>query len=132
MDWPIECPMDANLKKAFQKSGIKLVGGLLIVGGLIGVRIVTADPDGIQSQIEELETVEAELASDAAERGVSADPVDDDSLMARMRNVMPSAAPSGPDLDRLVSCRLSGGVQFMRAGDCLSRGGQSKDFDTKQ
>ena len=124
--------MDANLKKAFRNAGIKLVGGLLIVGGLIGVRIVTADPDGIQAQLAELEAVEEEMVSDAADRGESPAPVADDSLMARVRSMLPGGAADGPDLDRLVSCRLGVGVQFMRAGDCRSRGGQLKDFDPEQ
>jgi hypothetical protein len=125
--------MDANLKKAFRNAGIKLVGGLLIVVGFIGVRIVTADPDGIQSQLAELEAVEEQMMSDAASRGEAAAPVADDSLMARVRSMIPGGATNGPDLDRIVFCRLDGGgIQFMRAGDCRSRGGRSKDFDPEQ
>lgn len=133
MDRPINARMDANLKKTFPNAGIKLIGGLLLVVGFIGVGIVTADPDGIQSQLAELEAFEEQMMSDAASRGEAAAPVADDSLMARVRSVISGRATSGPDLDGLVSCRLNGGgIRFMRAGDCRSRGGQSKDFDPEQ
>jgi len=125
--------MDSNLKKAFRNASIKLVGGLLIVIGFIGVRIVTADPDGIQQQLAELEAVEEKMMSDAASRGEAPASVADDSLIARVRGVILSRVTSGLDLDRLVSCRLDGGgIRFMRAGDCRSRGGQSKDFEPEQ
>jgi hypothetical protein len=127
---PINVRMDANLKKAFPNAGIKLMGGLLLVVGFIGVGIVTPDPDGIQSQLAELEAVEEQMMGDAASRGEAAAPVADDSLIARVRSVISSRVTSGPDLDRFVSCRLDGGgIRFMRSGDCRSRGGQSKDFD---
>ena len=63
-------------------------------------------------------------------------PTEDGSLLSRVGNGvserLPSAAPADPSADRLVSCRLGGSVQFMRAADCLTRGGESKDFDPKK
>ena len=125
--------MDAALQKACRTAGIKLVGGLLILGGFLGVRMVTADPDGLDAEIAKLEAVEEELAVEAEERGAPApEAAEDDSLVSRMKaQVMPSSGRSGPDPDRLVSCRLSGSTQFMRAADCLARGGDSSDFAPK-
>jgi len=125
--------MDDKLLKAWRVAGIKLVGGLLILGGFLGVRMVTADPDGLDAEIAKLDAVEQEIAADAEERGVSVPPApEDDSIVSRMKaQVMPSDGPSGPDPDRLVTCRLSGGTQFMRAADCLSRGGSSSDFEPR-
>lgn len=125
--------MDANLNKTFRNASIKLVCGLLIVIGFIGMRVVTAEPRGIHSQIAELEAVEEEMKSDADSRGEAPAPAARGSLIALVRSVIQGGAISGPDLDRLVSCRLDGGgIQFMRAGDCRSRGGHPKDFDPEQ
>jgi len=130
--------MDTELKKATTKAGIKLGGGLLVVGALIGFRMVTADPTGIQDEIAELEAVEEELAEDAESRGVAPPSgVQDDSFVARVgatvrENLPLNGGDSGPDPDRLVSCRLGGSTQFMRAGDCLARGGDSTDFESKK
>ena len=125
--------MDGKLQKAWRMAGIKLVGGLLILGGFLGVRMVTADPDGLDAEIAKLDAIEQELAADAEERGVPTPPaVEDDSIVSRMKaQVMPASAPAGPDPDRLVSCRLAAGTQFMRAADCLSRGGRSSDFEPR-
>ncbi len=125
--------MDDKLLKAWRMAGIKLVGGLLILGGFLAVRMVTADPDGLDAEIAKLEAVEQEIAADAEQRGVPvASAQQDDSIVSRMKaQVMPNAGPAGPDPDRLVTCRLSGGTQFMRAADCLSRGGSSSDFEPR-
>ena len=125
--------MDANLNKTFRNASIKLVCGLLIVIGFIGMGVVTAEPRGIHSQIAELEAVEEEMKSDADSRGEAPAPAARGSLIALVRSVIQGGAISGPDLDRLVSCRLDGGgIQFMGAGDCRSRGGHPKDFDPEQ
>lgn len=134
------------MQKAIAKAGWKLGGGGLLVGAVLGVRIVTADPDGIESEIEELATLEAELAADAEGRGVEApfrdaegrdaDTASSDAeaegLVARMsatvRDTL-SGGETGPDPNRLVRCDLGGGVQFMRAADCQSRGGGLTDVD---
>ena len=122
------------MKKAMAKAGWKLGGGLLLVGAVIGVRIVTADPEGIEGQIEELESLEAELAADAEARGAEAPGSDaeDDGLVARMSATVRDSlgsAETGPDPNRLVRCDLGGGVQFMRAADCQSRGGDLAEVD---
>ena len=124
------------MKKAMTKSGWKLGGGLLIVCALIGVRIVTADPDGIGDDIEALEDLEAELVEDAKERGTKrpeAAAADDDGLVARMsatvRDSLSTDTDRGPDPNRLVRCDLGGGTQFMRAADCQTRGGDLTDVD---
>jgi hypothetical protein len=128
------------MKKAIAKAGFKLGGGLLLVGALIGVRIVTADPDGLQGELEELEAFEAELSADAdpgaqargAEASASSKDEGESGLVARVsatvRDGLSGEAP-GPDPNRLVRCDLGGGVQFMRAADCQSRGGDLTDVD---
>lgn len=131
-DSGMESGMD--LEKALTKAGWKLGGGLLLVGALVGVRIVTADPDGIKAEIAELETLERALERDAEERGVESPRTEaDDGLMARMsatvRDRMPGRAEPGPDPNRLVRCQLGGGIQFTRAADCQSRGGDAIDVD---
>lgn len=130
--------MDEDLKKAGRKAGIKLAGGILVIAAVIGIRVVTADPGGINGQIAELDAIESELARDADERGVEAPrQASDDSFMARLvatvrENLPLASAKSGPDAERLVSCRLGSSTQFMRAADCLSRGGDSTDFKSSK
>ena len=128
------------MKKAIAKAGGKLGGGLLLLGALIGVRIVAADPDGIQGELEELEAFEAELSADAdahrsvlgAETSVAGAGDDEHGLLARvsatLRDGLSREAP-GPGPYRLVRCALDRGVQFMRAANCQSRGGDLTDVD---
>lgn len=130
--------MDDAIRKAALRAGVKLVGGLLIVGGFVAVRMVTADHTGIEAEIDELAAVEQALAADAAARGVEPVEASDDAesgLVARMgdrvRSALPGPSTSAED-ERLVACRLAGGVQFMRAADCLTRGGDSSDIDLER
>lgn len=128
------------MKKAISKAGGKLGGGLLLLGALTGVRIVTADPDGIQGELEELEAFEAEFSADAnartpargTETSVAVAGDDERGLLARvsatLRDGLSGEAP-GPDPNRLVRCELGGGVKFMHAADCQSRGGDLTDVD---
>ncbi|MEM9177879.1 MAG: hypothetical protein AAGC67_21950, partial [Myxococcota bacterium] len=107
----------------------------LVGGGVVGVRIGPADPDGIDGQIVELVSLEAELAADAVARGIAAPGAEADGsgLVARMsatvRDSLGGTDESGPDPNRLVRCDLGGGVQFMRAADCQGRGGDTIDVD---
>lgn len=128
------------MKKAIAKAGGKLGGGLLLLGALIGVRILTADPGEIQGELEELEAFEAEFSADAdahtpvrgAETSVAGAGDDELGLLARvsatLRDGLSGEAP-GPDPNRLVRCDLGRGVQFMRAANCQSRGGDLTDVD---
>ena len=133
--------MDEDLKRASIKAAIKLGGGLLILCGFIGVRLITADPDGLDAEIAQLAAVEDQIATEAAEQveaqgEARAKPMAEDSTLSRLesgvRERMPKKARLNPEADRLVSCQLGGGVQFMRAADCLTRGGKSKDFDSRR
>lgn len=130
--------MDEDLRKATCKVGIKLAGGMLVIGAVLGIRVVTLDSGGINGEIAELEAVEEALVQDAEERGVKApERVQDDSLVARIgaavrENLRLAKTNTGPDADRLVSCRLGSSTQFMRAADCLSRGGDPTDFKSRK
>lgn len=126
------------MKKAIVKAGWKLGGGLLLVGAVIGVRIVTADPDGIEGEIEQLDALEAELSAETeARREAASVPVEEDregpeadGLVARMSATVRASLRGqepGPDPNRVVRCDLGGGIQFTRAADCQSRGGDITD-----
>ena len=120
--------MEAYLSKACWRAGTKLVAGVAVLGAVIGVRIVTATPAGVEGEIAELERFEAEQASAAATGSL---PDDANALSASASREIESdaanaggAAPDAGDLDRMVRCFLGGGQQFMRAGDCATRGGE--------
>ena len=122
--------MDAYLSKALWRAGTKFTLGLAVVGALVGVRIVTATPRGVEGDIAELEQLEAELA--AAGTGTAAD--EGAAGLASAGNPEASASgvgstrPDARDLDRMVRCLGGGGVQYMRAADCATRGGELQEL----
>lgn len=120
--------MEAYLSKACWRAGTKLVAGLAVLSAVIGIRIVTATPVGVEGEIAELERFEAEQAS-AVETGSLPD--DNRALSTSVsRDIGADAAnaggagPDASDLDRMVRCFLGGREQFMRAGDCATRAGE--------
>ena len=120
--------MEAYLSKACWRAGAKLVAGLAVLGAVVGIRIVTATPAGVEGEIAELERFEAEQASTAETESL---PDDISALSASASRDIGSdaanaggAAPDVNDLDRLVRCILGDSQQFMRAGDCATRGGE--------
>ena len=129
--------MGADLERACKRAATKLFGGWLILAALVGVRLVTSDPSGIESEVAELDAVREGLEAEtrASEPApVDADEEGDASLVARVgervRGVLPGdhGDPDAADRERLVSCRVGGGVQFMRAADCATRGGRARDL----
>ena len=124
--------MDPELRKACRNAGIKLCGGLLVVSGLVGVRVITAAPDGLEADLAELETLERALEAEARppESAASDVPVEP-SRIDRLTAARSSPASEGADPDRLVTCRIAGSTQFTRAADCLARGGSSKDIEAR-
>ena len=113
------------MKLACTKAGAKLGVGLSLLAAVIGIRLVTATPDGVESGIEELERLDAQIASEAATRDSEipdAEPAAADSIVSRLR---PDSASRSQDGEKMVSCRLSGTTHFMRADDCAMRGGAS-------
>ena len=124
--------MQAYLSKALWRAGTRLTLGLAVVGALVGIRIVTATPTGVEGEIAELERFEAERAvaeagavettGDRAVDATSATPAP-----ARDSEPDPSEAGTsrsdGQDLDRMVRCLVGGSAQYMRAVDCATRGG---------
>lgn len=130
--------MEATLESAFKRAGLKFGGGLMFIVAIIGIRVVTATPAGVESEIAELEALESEIAAESASVGRRVEaketpPVEDGSLAswlgATVRERLSGTTEAGPDVDRLVSCSLANGIHFMRAADCATRGGRSTDFD---
>jgi len=129
--------MQAYLSKALWRAGTKLMLGLAVVAALVGIRIVTATPKGVEGEIAELERFEAELA--AGEEGVlettrdqARDAAPAASAVSRDLEPGPSEAGTtsgaGQDLDRMVRCLAGGRTQYMRAVDCATRGGALEEL----
>jgi hypothetical protein len=131
--------MDSDLEQAVKKAGFKLGGGLLFLSAILAIRVVTVTPAGVESEIEELEDVASEIAAEETAAGRDEDLAptppakEDPSFVSRLgAKVVGKPVGSGhnsQDADRLVSCNLAAGTQFMRAADCATRGGTSTDFD---
>jgi hypothetical protein len=122
--------MEAEMKSACLKASAKLAIGLSLLVAIIGIRLVTTTPEGIESEIQELERLDALIASEAnpdapvAESGAMEDssgPV----FSGALRETKPNNDVRSGDGDKLVSCRLAGRTHFMRANDCAMRGGES-------
>lgn len=129
--------MQAYLSKALWRAGTKLALGLAVVAALVGIRIVTATPTGVEGEIAELERFEAALAAADAGGGAEAgdralDGASASSATARDSEPDPSAAGNAPgdgqDLDRMVRCLSGGSAQYMRAVDCATRGGDLEEL----
>lgn len=122
--------MEAYLSKALWRAGTKLGVGLAVVGAVVGIRIVTATPTGVEGDIAQLEQLEAELAAGGtespsdAESGTSASGSDAGASAGSSLD----SSPDARDLDRLVRCLDGGAVQYMRAADCATRGGALEEL----
>jgi hypothetical protein len=136
--------MEPEIKHACVKAGLKLGGGLLLVMVTVGLRIVSADPDGVKADVEQLEWLDAELEAEAADSPIDRDrardpaptpaPREEKSMVSRLSGGVSdrfsgSTPGRSPDAEQLVSCRLEGGTtHFMRRADCAARGGGSTEF----
>jgi len=124
------------MKTACLKAGAKLGIGLSLLVAVIGIRLVTTTPEGIESGIEELERLDAQIAAEAAAANAEipeAEPTSEDSIASRLTAVIAEGSSPGSDsrsqdADKMVSCRLAGSTHFMRADDCAMRGGESTVF----
>lgn len=126
--------MEPEMKSAIWKASAKLGIGLTLVAAIVGIRIITAKPEGVPAALERLEALDSQIAAEAAENeeaAVAATSAEDgdDSFVSRlgagMREHLPGSEPDSRDGERMVSCRLSERTQFMRADDCAVRGGES-------
>jgi len=123
--------MEAYFSKACWRAGMKLAVGLAVLGAVVGIRIVTATPVGVEGEIAELERFDAEQAPASATHALpeaaggpsasATDAVEADAAGA-------GVAPEAGDLDRLVRCFVAGRQQFMRAADCATRGGELEEL----
>ena len=124
--------MRPELKSACLNAASKLGIGLSLLVALIGIRLVTTTPEGIESDIKELESLDSQLASEAMaarSKAPEAEPVLDDSVGSMLRGGMldptPNSGSRSRDGEKLVTCRVGGRTHFMRANDCATRGGES-------
>lgn len=130
------------MKSAWRMAGIKLGAGLFVLCAVVGIRVVSVEPQGIEGEIAELEAAvpdESESPIEVAENPAAPGEDPPDSLAARLgarvrsatggadssADSTANAGGSGGDPDELVSCRLASGVQFMRAADCAMRAGDA-------
>jgi hypothetical protein len=124
--------MESEMRSACLKAAAKLGIGLSLLAAVIGIRLVTVTPDGVESEIEKLKLLDARIASESSPANSHAqedEPGSDDSILSRLsagaREHMPSSDSGRRDGDKLVSCQLDGTTQFTRADDCAMRGGDS-------
>ena len=124
--------MTREMKNACLKAAAKFGIGLSVVLALIGIRLVTVTPQGLESGIRDLDRLDSKIAAELeskdsgatrAERG-SADSIVS-RLGAGLREQLPGSGSRSHDDGGLVSCRTGGSTQFMRADDCAMRGGES-------
>ena len=137
--WAERLSMESGMKKAWRRAGLKLGVGLALVAALIGIRMITARREGVESGIAELERLESELAAEPIS-GTSAPVADgksteapgdaDGSIVSRLGAGILGSDSRPHDGDRLVSCRLDGATRFMRADDCALRGGDATGLET--
>ncbi len=124
--------MEPEMKTALWKAGAKLGIGLTVIAAVIGIRMIIVKPEGVPAAIEKLEALDSQIAAEAAESkraaAASAEQADDSfvsRLGAGMREHFPDSEAESRDGQRLVSCKLAGRTQFMRADNCAARGGKS-------
>ncbi|HIF93031.1 MAG: hypothetical protein ABGX04_03235 [Myxococcales bacterium] len=126
--------MEPELKKACWKAAAKLGIGLTLVVAVIGIRMVSVTPDGVPAAIAKLDALDDQLAAESATAAAPTSQAASESqnsiasrLSAGVRDHFTGSDGKSRDGERLVSCRLSGRKQFMRADDCAVRGGESTD-----
>lgn len=124
--------MEPEMKSACSRAAAKLGIGLSLLAAVIGIRMLTTTPPGVESGIKKLERLDAQIASEstfANSETSDAEPSSGDSIVSRLsagiQERMPSFDSRSRDGDKLVSCRLANGSHFMRADDCAMRGGES-------
>jgi len=131
--------MEPELKKACVKAAAKLGIGLTLVVAIIGIRMVSVTPDGVPAAIEKLEALDKQIEAESASVGeaiAESGSASGNSIVSRLgagvRDHLPGSKMKSEDGERLVSCRLAGRTQFMRADDCAVRGGESTDVAKKR
>lgn len=130
--------MDDEIRQAIRKAGLKLGIGLSVLVAVIGIRVVTATPKGVESGIAELERLDQSMATDRVAESENVEPAvavasaEDPSIVSRLstgiREGLPNSESGSHEGDKLVSCRMASGTQYMRADDCAMRGGRSTVF----
>lgn len=126
--------MEPWLSKALWRAGTKLTLGLAFLAALVGIRIVSVGPAGVEGDLAELERLQVELEAEAAagesevESGAGSMAGAEPALASVPETTGATARDSAADPDRLVRCHGGQGVQFMRAADCAMRGGAPEEL----
>lgn len=139
--------MDSEIHDAWRRAGLKLAIGSLLIAAAVGARIVLvtptdpADPSpgaspaergslgDTRELVERVDTSAGETREDT--RGSSETPREQEGLLTgrlgalgdSFKERLEGSAATAEDGDRIVSCRLQGVLQYMRADDCELRGG---------
>ena len=133
--------MESEMKTAWMMAGIKLALGLVFVGVVIGIRIISVTPNRAEAEIESLERAQpdAKAWTSRVVREATAPGAVSGQEASRMdrprsggRENLRDAVPGSRDGDLMVSCRLVGRTQFMTGDDCAMRGGRSTLFETER
>ena len=133
-----------DIKSAWRNAAIKLGVGSFLVAAVLGIRILTVTPTGVEAEIAELEPERNELdhevpvpspeaSPEASLEARAAQPAQGEpSLVSRLgasiRERLSAPDSGARDGDKLVSCRVAGSTRFMRADDCAMRGGRATVF----
>jgi len=128
--------MEAAIRSAWIKAGLKMGLGVFVVAAVLGIRVVSVGRLDDSSKIAGSGPVADALPVERA--GIAKDEALGDTEESSMRQVMTgmrerlpgSANAEARPGDRMVSCRIRGTTQFMTADDCAMRGGRSTLFES--
>jgi hypothetical protein len=128
--------MEAAMRSAWMKAGMKMGLGFFVVAAVLGIRVVSVAPvDGASETAGDGTVFEKPAAAampTTREEGVANA---EESSMGGSGAAAPESLAGSGSADRragdqMVSCRIRGTTQFMTADDCAMRGGHSTLFES--
>jgi len=128
--------MEAAMRSAWMKAGLKMGLGFFVVAAVLGIRVVSVDKlEDSSASPGDGPVVDARPVDDIRAHQVEAVVNEEESttggVMAGIREALPGSGTAEPRPgDRMVSCRIRGTTQFMTADDCGVRGGRSTLFES--